>query len=210
MKKLGTAGILAVLAVMLTACGAKTDTEKAANAINTLTLEKDGSVQNIIIESFEQEYYDLDGLNTMIQDSIAEYKKQNPTAEITLVASELMDGQVCVTMKYDSSNSYMGYNNETLFAGTVQEAYSAGYDLDVTLRDVADETVSIGRDELLGMGERHIVIMELPTPQEGQTVNRMRLNCYGNILYMGEGSTLVSKKSVDIEHTQGVSVVVFK
>ena len=207
MKKLRTAGILTALAIGLTACG--TDEDAQQEAVNSLTLVRNGSVENTIIESFDKEYYDLDGLNAMIEDSIVQYQKQNPTAEITLVQSELTGDQVQVTMKYDSSSSYMGYNSETLFVGTVQEAYAQGYDLNVTLKDVQDETVTISRQELLGMGERHIAILELPASGD-DTVSRMRLKCYGDILYTGDGVTLVSKKTADIEQTQGVSVVVFK
>lgn len=203
MKRIKTAGILAVLMMWLTACGANAD---ADTEVNSLTIDKNGSVENTIVESFDKEYYDLDGLNTMIQDSIDQYCRQNPTSEITVVSSEVKNSQVRVTMKYDSAASYTGYNSELLFAGTVQEAYEAGYDLNVSLVSAKDETDRIGKQELLGMGDHHIVIMELPDSAE----DGMRLSCFGEILYTGDGVSLLNKKTADIEQTQGVSVVVFK
>lgn len=201
MRKIKTAGILAVLMLWLTACG----TEAESELVNTLSFSKDGSVENTIVEVFDKEYYNLDALNTMIQESIEQYQKQNLTAEISVISSEVTDGQVRVRMKYDSAASYMGYNSETLFVGTIQDAYSAGYDLDISLTGTKDTTQTIGRQELLNMGEKHIVIMELPDAMES-----MRLVCYGEILYTGDGVSLVSKKTADIEQTQGYSVVVFK
>lgn len=204
MKKLKAAGILTVLMMWLTACGSGADAGQ--ETINSLTLDKNGNVENTIIESFDKEYYDLDGLNTMIMDSIEQYCSQNPTAEITLMRSEVTDGQVRVTMKYDSAASYAGYNSEILFTGTVQEAYSAGYDLDISLTDVKDSSNSISKQELLELGEKHIAIVELPATM----TDGMRLKCFGDILYVSSGVNYVSKKTADIEQTQGVGVVVFK
>lgn len=204
MKKLKAAGILAVLMVWLTACGSGVDAEQ--ETVNSLILDKDGSVENMIIEGFDKDYYDLDGLNAMIKDSIEQYCRQNPSADITLKGSEVSDGQVRVSMKYDSAASYMGYNSETLFVGTVQEAYSAGYDLNISLTDVKDSSNTIGKQELLEMGEKHIVIIQLPSTM----TDGMRLQCFGEILYISDGVNLISKKTADIEQSQGVSVVVFK
>ena len=194
MKKFNTAGMLAVLMLCLTACGSGTDAGETD--MNSLTLAKNGSVENTIVESFDKEYYDLEGLNTMIGDSIEQYCTQNPTAEITLTRSEVTDDKVKVNMKYDSAATYMGYNSELLFVGTVQEA----------LVSARDETDRIGKQELLEMGEHHIVLMEIPDSME----NGLRLECYGDILYVGDNISVVSKKTADIEQTQGVSVVVFK
>ena len=204
MKKLKAAGILAVLMVWLTACGSGADAEQ--ETVNSLILDKDGSVENMIIEGFDKDYYDLDGLNAMIKDSIEQYCRQNPSADITLKGSEVSDGQVRVSMKYDSAASYMGYNSETLFVGTVQEAYSAGYDLNISLTDVKDSSNTIGKQELLEMGEKHIVIIQLPSTM----TDGMRLQCFGEILYISDGVNPVSKKTADIEQSQGASVVVFK
>lgn len=204
MKKLKAAGILAVLMVWLTACGSGADAEQ--ETVNSLILDKDGSVENMIIEGFDKDYYDLDGLNAMIKDSIEQYCRQNPSADITLKGSEVSDGQVRVSMKYDSAASYMGYNSETLFVGTIQEAYSAGYDLNISLTDVKDSSNTIGKQELLEMGEKHIVIIQLPSTM----TDGMRLQCFGEILYISDGVNLISKKTADIEQSQGVSVVVFK
>ena len=204
MKKLKAAGILAVLMVWLTACGSGAYAEQ--ETVNSLTLDKDGSVENMIIEGFDKDYYDLDGLNTMIKDSIEQYCRQNPSADITLKGSEVSDGQVRVSMKYDSAASYMGYNNKTLFVGTIQEAYSEGYDLNISLTDVKDSSNTVGKQELLEMGEKHIVIIQLPSTM----TDGMRLQCFGEILYISDGVNPVSKKTADIEQSQGVSVVVFK
>ena len=53
MKKFNTAGMLAVLMLCLTACGSGTDAGETD--MNSLTLAKNGSVENTIVESFDKE-----------------------------------------------------------------------------------------------------------------------------------------------------------
>ena len=66
----------------------------------------------------------------------------------------------------------------------------------MTLNAASDnsENATVSKPELLGMGSNHIVILELEKPEEGQEVQPIRVNCFDEILYVGDGVTVVGKR----------------
>ncbi len=192
------------LTLGITAC-AKEEVPVEEEVMNSLSILEDGSIESVIIEDFSESYYNVDDLTKMIQDTISVYQKEDPNASIVLETCELIEQQVKVVMKYNSAEAYSGYNSEELFVGTVREAYGKGYDLNMTLTGTDKEASKIGRQELLGMGENHIMILE-NTIDEGT----LRVNCYDTILYTGDGVSLIEKKRADVVPTQDFSVIVFK
>lgn len=213
----GKAVILLISFCMLglTACGEVIDLDQetktkevkdeVAATISSISVEKDGRISSTIVEDFMESYYDVDGLKSMIESSISEYKAEHE-AEIKLESCKVKDGVVNVLMEYGDYQTYAGFNNEDFFAGTIKEANWAGYDLNVTLRSTSDNA-TVSKPELLGMGDNHIVIVgSSQEPDAGQ----LRVNCYNEILYVGDGVTTVSKKSADISLSDGYKIIVFK
>ena len=201
------------LAVIATACGNKTQTEDGGQ-ITSISIEKNGSIENTIVEDFSQSYYELDSLSAMIEQDIEAYHNQNPDSKISLSKCELTDDNstVRVVMKYGDSQTYTGFNGETLFSGTVQDAYSAGYNLDMTLDEVkkGEKTGnSISRDDILGMGESHILIIEKPSDEE-KAQEKIAVKCFGDIEFVGAGVEPTGKKSANMSWTQDYCVVIFK
>lgn len=192
------------LTLGITAC-AKEEVPVEEEVMNSLSILEDGSIESVIIEDFSESYYNVDDLNKMILETISVYQKEDPDASIVLETCELVEKQIKVVMKYNNAEAYSGYNSEELFVGTVQEAYGKGYDLNMTLTGTDKEASKIGRQELLGMGENHIMILE-NTIEEGT----LRVNCYDTILYTGDGVSLIEKKRADVAPIQGFSVIVFK
>ena len=213
MKKFIMMGVLMSLAVIATACGNKTQTEDGGQ-ITSISIEKNGSIENTIVEDFSQSYYELDSLSAMIEQDIEAYQNQNLDSKISLSKCELTDDNstVRVVMKYGDSQTYTGFNGETLFYGTVQDAYSAGYNLDMTLDEVkkGEKTGnSISRDDILGMGESHILIIEKPSDEE-KAQEKIAVKCFGDIEFVGAGVEPTGKKSANMSWTQDYCVVIFK
>lgn len=213
MKKFIMMGVLMSLAVIATACGNKTQTEDGGQ-ITSISIEKNGSIENTIVEDFSQSYYELDSLSAMIEQDIEAYHNQNPDSKISLSKCELTDDNstVRVVMKYGDSQTYTEFNGETLFSGTVQDAYSAGYNLDMTLDEVkkGEKTGnSISRDDILGMGESHILIIEKPSDEE-KAQEKIAVKCFGDIEFVGAGVEPTGKKSANMSWTQDYCVVIFK
>ncbi len=218
MRKIMRAGktvflIMCICMLGLAACGERTDEEMDDDAaVSSISLKKDGSISSKIVEDFQESDYDMNGLKSMIETSIEEYKLEDAEANITLKSCKVENGFTNVQIEFDNFNSYAGFNNEHFFAGTIQGANQAGFDLDVTLNAASDnsENATVSKPELLGMGSNHIVILELEKPEEGQEVQPIRVNCFDEILYVGDGVTVVGKKSADVSLAEGYGIIVFK
>lgn len=195
----------------LTACGEKTEESVSESTVSSISVNKDGSISSIIVEDFGETYYDAAGLKSMIESAITDYKAEDFTAQVTLKSCKAANDTVTVQMDFGDYKSYAGFNGENFFAGTIQGANQAGFDLNVTLQAVSDkaEKTSVSKPELLAMGDSHIVILE--TAEADSEANQsMRINCFDDILYVGEGVTAVGKKSADMTLTGGYGIIVFK
>lgn len=205
--------LIVCLCVMgITACGERTQEGMGDEAaVSSISVNKDGSISSRIVEDFSESYYDAGGLKSMIESAIVDYKAQDSTAQVTLKKCEASDGSVNVLMEFADYKSYAGFNGEEFFAGTIQAANQAGFDLNVTLQAVSDKAAlsSVSKPELLGMGDNHIVIFEAPE-SDGAEAQPLRINCFDEILYVGEGVTAVGKKSADVTGSGGYGMLVFK
>ncbi|MDE5825643.1 MAG: hypothetical protein K2H91_13300, partial [Lachnospiraceae bacterium] len=199
----------------LTACGEVVQPEnkevidELAATASSISIEKDGSISSTIVEAFSGSYYYEDGeegLKPMIESSIDEYTSENAAAQIKLKSLKVKDGVVKVLMEYGDYQAYAGFNSEDFFAGTVRDANMAGFDLNVILKSVSDNT-QISKPELLGMGDSHIVIEIIENTEEA---DQIRVNCFDEILYISDGVTTVGKKSADVSLTDGYRIIVFK
>lgn len=216
--KMGKAIILLLCFCMLglTACGEVVQPEnkevkdELAATVTSLSIEKDGGISNTIVESFSGDYYYEDGeegLKTMIESSIDEYTSGNGDAQIKLKSFKVKDGVATVVMEYGDYQTYAGYNGEDFFAGTIRDANMAGFDLNVTLKSISDDTTA-SKPELLGMGDSHIVIVGCE--KDPEQPEQLRINCFDEILYVGDGVATVGKKSADISLSKGYKIIVFK
>ncbi len=207
--------ILCICMLGLTACGEVVQPEnkevidELAATASSISIEKDGSISSTIVEAFSGSYYYEDGeegLKPMIESSIDEYTSENAAAQIKLKSLKVKDGVVKVLMEYGDYQAYAGFNSEDFFAGTVRDANMAGFDLNVILKSVSDNT-QISKPELLGMGDSHIVIEIIENTEEA---DQIRVNCFDEILYISDGVTTVGKKSADVSLTDGYRIIVFK
>ncbi len=199
MKKFVLTIILAVLMMNMVACGAES-VNPEADMVSYIKVLEDGTIEGAIVEDFGESYYEIEGLESMIQDAINEYNQKDITAEIQLISCELIEKQVKVILRYGSYRSYTGFNSRELFVGTVKEASKLGYDLDIGLLGAGKASAKISKDELATLENMKIVIAEEP----------VRVICCDNIDYYTESATLVGKKAVDMEHTKGYGVVLFE
>ena len=213
MKKVG--GILITMcAVAFTACaGNEVVNTEDDSKVSSITINKDGSVESTIVEDFSQDYYDVEELKTMIEDAVAEYKSQDSSAKVSLKKCERQADIVNVVMEYGDYKAYTGFNEETFFVGTIKDAYEAGYDLDYTLHAVSDKTKKkeITKNDLIGMGDYNITIIEnFGVDERLEETTKLRVNCYDDILYVGDGVSISDKNSADIILSNDKKVIVFK
>jgi hypothetical protein len=211
MKKL-IGVVVAVCSIGLAACGSN-NVASSVTSGSTITINKNGSISNSIVEDFGESYYDEDSLKTMIEDSIFEYINKSSDSNIdkpSLKSCSVADGYAKVTIDYETYKAYAGFNREDFFFGTITEANMAGYDLNITLKDADDSSVTISKPQLLGMGDNHIVIIETEKAQDGAEIETVHVNAYDEILYVGNGVAKTGKKSADMNVASGYGYIVFK
>lgn len=196
MKKLSKYIIALALCCLLAGCGKQETAD--TNDVSTITVEKKGTVVGEIIEDFDQPYYDEKELEEEIKKTVDEYNETAEDGQVTWKSCERVDNSISVVLEYKTAEDYRKFNNVDFFYGTILEAYDAGYDLNITLSDVKTGT-SVGKEDLMAMGDNHIVI----------TTEQERISCYGNILYIGDGVTLVNDKEADNTNSEGYGIIVF-
>ena len=194
MRKLVSAILVGLLLVGIVGCG-----KEAKIEVTTLTVNKDGSIVGTIIEDFGKPYYNLDELKKMISDEVTEYNAKDEEDSVTLKSVEATGSNVTVIMNYKDSDDYTGMNQKAFFTGTVEDAYDAGYDLDVSLKSVSDET-EISKTELLEMSDKHIVIVREP----------LNIQTFGKILYISDGVKIAENSKVATVTGDDFSYIVFK
>ena len=170
--------ILTVLcfAVFLAGCGGEVGTVSRT----AIELKKNGSVVHTIVDDFAESYYDIEELKNTIVQACDTYNDAAGKEAVKMESAEAADGTATVVMTYDSAQSYSDFNRQALFAGTVKDAFKAGYDLNVTLFPVREGETAIKKDELLGMGEKKIAIVR----------EAVDVKVWGKIRYLSEDAVL--------------------
>lgn len=183
-KGLALVLFIVVMTMGLSGC----NSSDSAVTETTIELKKDGSVVHTIVEDFAEDYYDLQELQNMIQSSCDSYNTSAGTDAVSVSEVTKEEDILTVRMIYKDASAYAGFNKLALFAGTVKDAYNAGYDLDVTLFSLTDDSESIGKEEILGMGEKHIAIVREAV--DVKVWNKV-LYASGDVLRTGDNRTVM-------------------
>lgn len=188
---------LVLLSLLLTGCGSSDGGSSTAG----LTFKKNGEIVHTIVEEFAESYYSLDELTASVEEQISSFNSTNGADSIRLDSAEVQDGIITMVMTFSKSSSYSGFYRKALFCGTVQEAFNAGYDLNITLSSVDDSSVKIGRTDILEMSDRHIIIAR----------EAISIRPYAEILYTsGDVSVSENKKEATPGNGENLSYIIFK
>ena len=136
-------------------------TEKKTDAdTTTVFIHKDGSITDAIVEDFTAGYYDAAELQTMTNKELTAYNQSTgDTKSAVLSQYQVNDGLAKVFIDFQTIQDYAAFNETDCYFGTIADAYEAGYDLDVTLKNIADDKTA-DKNALLEMGKNKILILE--------------------------------------------------
>ncbi len=178
MKKSRMILLCFLCAVLLSACG---ETEITTTTVEILS---SGKVTHTIIDSFEESYYDAEEMKEMAQKEADEFNNSHKDGAVTVESVQLENGQVRMVMDYADARAYSDFNSETLFYGTVSDALAAGYDLNVNLISLKDNTQYLSGEELSSMGDKHLII----------TSESLHIIAPSNLSYVSEGVIIASSR----------------
>ena len=143
-KKVISAMLSGVLMLSLAGCGKVAKLPETV--VNTsLVVEKDGKVESYLVNTFDKDFYSLDGLTQMVQEEAEEFNAAHGDAAEPPMAVKavqmLGDGAtVQVVQEFTDTESYADYNEQELFYGTRVEALAEGISVDLGLVSAADGT----------------------------------------------------------------------
>ncbi len=203
-KKCLTTVLSGILVLSLSGCGqtAKLPEE----VVNTsLVVEKDGKVISYLVNTFDKEFYSLDGLEEMVKNEAEEFNAAHtdtPEEALTVkTVQALGDGaMVQVVQEFDSTDSYAEYNGQDLFYGTRVEALAQGNPVNKELVNAADGTPA-DPDKLEKTLEKgHLII----------TNASAYIYCPYPVLYISEGVVMGEDGCVDASQSDGVVTILMK
>ncbi len=203
-KKCLTAVLSGILVLSLSGCGqtAKLPEE----VVNTsLVVEKDGKVISYLVNTFDKDFYSLDGLEEMVKNEAEEFNATHtdtPEEAMTVKAVQTLgDGaMVQVVQEFDSADSYAEYNEQDLFYGTRVEALAQGNPVNMELVNAADGTPA-DPDKLEKVLEKGYLII---------TNASAYIYCPYPVLYISEGVVMGEDGYVDASQSDGVVTILMK
>ncbi len=170
---------------------------------STLVINKDGSVDSIIVDAFDKYYYNEADLEKSAKEEVERYNAEHGKDTVRIRSLKTGDdGSVRAELSFRTSEDYARFNETRFFAGTVKEAEEKGYVFTTALKSVDGENETISSHEvILERADSHIVITD-------ETID---LRMYSKIQYVSPGVTVVSPKEARVEDDmEGLAYVIFK
>lgn len=190
-----------VLVLVLCITGCKSDVTIKEFDESTLVIGKDGSVTEIIIDSFEQDYYSQSDLESYIDEQVSEYNRNNPSdsdeegAVSVKKDKVIVEGETArVELTYEDADDYEAFNLVELELTSADDVSGAAMMLE--FRDVEGNDISYMALEDL---EKYQAVTVNTTTQVAVT---------GKIAYVSDNVTIIDDSTAKCEGT--LSVIIYK
>lgn len=194
------------MVLLLAACSSTGDVKESV-----ISVKKDGTVSHVIRESFDESYFDLEELQDEVLEAVVSYNSQQGEEKVTVTRVQLMDdgmtdgGSITdVEMEYQSAEDYAGFNRETFFVGTPQQAQSAGFDLNRVYVGAGDDTQTIGMSELLSTDGVQLLITDT---QQLIVSEKKLLYASENTEILEKGKAFRKKTDAEAQNTDHIYVI---
>lgn len=128
---------------------------------STAEFRRNGSIRITTVESFAEDYYDADELKKTIRNAVASYNDKNGSGRVKEKSFRVADQTAVLVLDYESAEDYSGFNDATLFIGTVGEAQADGYDFESIMSAVshADSSRILNQATLDQLAENEVIIL---------------------------------------------------
>lgn len=208
MKRLTETALVALLGIgILTGCGEPSyETD-----VSTVFVEKDGKIVSADVEAFDEDAYDMEGLEAFVKDALLAYNG-GEEGNITMKSLTAEEGKATLILEYASASDYADFNGIELYTGTIADALSAGYAFDVEFAAVSEGKADVcDISDFLGNGDYRVVIIKGNTDVhvDGKVVCVSTANTSyvdENTIRIAEGTSLTGQPAADEEDTQSGAV----
>lgn len=179
--------VLILGTVLLTGCSGNLDSV----AVNTITIEKDGTIADISVEDFSDGNYDMTKLENFIDAEVADYNSQAGEGSITLDKLETENKLVKLQLNYADMEDYNAFNH-TEYELT---------DFDASALSGSFTTAADGSQ--IKPGD-----MKEPDMRVLQVQDAMNIVCKGKVLYYN--SYVTESNGTFTASGEGTAVIIFK
>ena len=203
-KRFLAAGLSALLVLSLGGCGQAAKLPETV--VNTsLVVDKDGRVTSYLVNTFDKDFYSLDGLKEMVQSeadafNIAHAQATEDPLTVKAVQSVGDGATVQVVQEFTDTKAYAEYNEQDLFYGTRVEALAEGISMNLDLVNAADGTPADQAKLEKALEKNHLLI----------TNASAYIYCPYPVVYVSEGVVMGEDGYVDASQSDGVVTILMK
>ncbi len=200
LKGCAAAGLLWTLSVCAAGCGAGTDVSKFTE--NTVAVNKDGSITELAVESFGEDYYSQDALEAYVNAQVEAYNREHPADSgkekdktITVDEISVKDDSARVVLTYETAQDYADFNYTQL--ELVEASDISGDAAGLSFKDTqGSETGSLS------------AIPDIADYEAVVTYTAHNIAVPGKIAYVSSNVTLLDRSSAQSDGT--LSVVLYR
>ena len=159
---------------------------------STISVDNKGEVTSVLVDDFDSDDYNVDDLNTSVQESVDAFNKANKDEEIELKTckEDTKKKFVYVKLVYSSANAYTTFNQRDFFCGSIEDAKNS-YELPSTFISTSgDET---GLDTITSDDtSKEIIVLE----------EAMKVKTSGDILYVSDNVDIVDDTTAQVKEDE--------
>lgn len=206
MKKKFFAAVLACTLVPVSLSGCGKAAKLPDTVVNTsLVVDKDGRVTSYLVDTFDKDFYSLDGLKEMVQSeadafNIAHTDASEDPLVVKAVQSVGEGATVQVVEEFNDTKVYEEYTEKELFYGTRVEALADGISVNLDLVNAEDGTPADQEKLEKALEKNHLLI----------TNASAYIYCPYQVLYVSEGVVMGEDGYVDASQSDGVVTILMK
>jgi len=202
-KNLKTVLGILLMTLMMTGCGEARVPDTIDKPM--ISIAKNGEVTEYLVGEFSAKtYYNISELSSMAAEEAARYNtghQTGTTVPVTMEKAEALEdgsGRVCIVYRYDNAESYTGFNEGSLFYGTVEEAASQGYATDISLKSVS------------GAEDRRLTELQSADRRLIIAPSGVCVYCPGKVEYISENAVIAGDGSVDTTAAESPVYILLK
>lgn len=193
-KRIIAAAILAGLSLTLFGCGASPTEGKSGREIR-----KDGTIEAVIVTPFDENYYSVADLKTMIDEEVSDYNFDHAGDKVSPGELNCTEGVLTCVMSFTSDEDYAEFNSRRFVVEDFATAMASDL-VKISVKNVKDLTQA-DLNTVTDGSKLSVLITDEP----GYVIFP------GKVRYISDGVEVLDKKTVNvIEDMDGLAYIIYE
>ena len=193
-KRIIAAAVLAGLVLTLFGCGSA-----PTEGMSGKEIHKDGTIEAVIVTPFDETYYSVADLKTMIDEEVSGYNFDHAGDKISFQDANCTEGVLTCVMNYSSDEDYAQFNSRRFVIEDFATAMASDL-VKISVKSVKDLTQA-DLNTVTDGGKLSVLITDEP----GYVIFP------GKVRYISEGVEVLDKKTVNVlEDMDGLAYIIYE